>query len=51
MLVIAISAIINSCDSSSDPSETTGTFNVRITDAPVEFDAVNITFSEISVIP
>lgn len=39
------------CESVSDPSETTGTFNVRLTDAPATFDAVNITFSEVSVIP
>ena len=46
---IILSSVIAGCDSSSEPSETTGTFNVRITDAPAEFDAVNITFSEISV--
>ena len=39
------------CDSSSEPTETTGTFNVSITDAPAAFDAVNITFSEVSIIP
>ena len=44
------SLLIAGCESSSEPSETTGTFNVRITDAPAEFDAVNITFSEVSVI-
>ena len=51
MLVIVISLMTGGCDSSSEPAETTGTFNVRITDAPASFDAVNITFSEVSVIP
>ena len=44
-----LSSSIAGCDSSSEPTETTGTFNVRITDSPAAFDAVNITFSEISV--
>ena len=47
---IILSSLIAGCDSSSDPIETTGTFNVRITDSPADFDAVNITFSEVSVI-
>lgn len=51
MLVIVISLMTGGCDSSSEPAETTGTFNVRITDAPASFDAVNIRFSEVSVIP
>ncbi|MCH7819988.1 MAG: hypothetical protein IIB40_10605, partial [Candidatus Marinimicrobia bacterium] len=42
MLVIVISLMTGGCDSSSEPAETTGTFNVRITDAPASFDAVNI---------
>lgn len=46
---IILSSLIAGCDSSSDPAETTGTFNVKITDAPADFDAVNITFSEVSV--
>ena len=50
MLVIVISLMTGGCDSSSEPVETTGTFNVSITDAPASFDAVNITFSEVSVI-
>jgi len=47
---IILSSVLAGCDSSSEPAETTGTFNVRITDAPAAFDAVNITFSEVSVI-
>ena len=49
-LSIILSLLVIGCDSSSDPSETTGTFNVRLTDAPAAFDAVDITFSEVSVI-
>ena len=49
IVLITLSLLIAGCDSSSDPTETTGTFNVRITDAPAAFDAVNITFSEVSV--
>jgi len=44
-----LSSLIAGCDSSSEPTETAGTLNVRITDSPAAFDAVNITFSEISV--
>lgn len=44
-----LSLLIVGCDSTSEPVETTGTLNVRITDAPASFDAVNITFTEISV--
>jgi len=46
---IILSSLIAGCESSSEPAETTGTFNVRITDSPGNFDAVNITFSEVSV--
>jgi len=46
---IILSSVIAGCDSSSESTDTTGTFNVRITDAPAAFEAVNITFSEISV--
>ena len=45
-----LSSLIAGCDSTSEPVGTTGTFNIRITDAPAAFDAVNITFTEISVI-
>lgn len=44
-----LSLLIVGCDSTSEPVETTGTLNVRITDAPASFDAVDITFTEISV--
>ena len=50
-IVMVLSVMTGGCDSSSDPAETTGTFNVSITDTPASFDAVNITFSEVSVIP
>lgn len=53
-LIFTISSVlllfVIGCDNGSDPSATTGTFNVRLTDAPASFDAVNITFSEVSVI-
>ncbi|TFB11336.1 DUF4382 domain-containing protein [Candidatus Marinimicrobia bacterium MT.SAG.3] len=51
IIVFATLLMIAGCDNSSEPTETTGTFNVSITDAPAAFDAVNITFSEVSVIP
>ena len=41
---IILSSVIAGCDSSSESTDTTGTFNVRITDAPAAFEAVNITF-------
>ena len=44
-----LSLLIVGCDSTSEPVETTGTLNVRITDAPASFDAVDITFTEIAV--
>ena len=50
ILAITMSLLIIGCDSSSDPAETTGTLTVSITDAPASFEAVNIRFSEISVI-
>ncbi|MCH8288077.1 MAG: DUF4382 domain-containing protein [Candidatus Marinimicrobia bacterium] len=51
MIVIGLLLITAGCDTTSEPAETTGTLNVSITDAPAAFDAVNITFSEVSVIP
>jgi len=46
---IILSSVIAGCDSSSESTDTTGTFSVRITDSPAAFEAVNITFSEVSV--
>ncbi len=50
ILKILLTGNLIGCDSSSDPAETAGSLKVSITDAPAEFQAVNITFSEVSVI-
>ena len=45
--LVLLAAGFGSCGSD-DPSPQTGTFKISLTDAPAAYDAVNITFAEIS---
>ena len=56
LLILAVAALpLLSCDSdnSTSPGDTdgsgTGTLKLLLTDAPAEYDSVNVTFSQVSV--
>lgn len=49
LAVISVFMVLHGCSNSpTDSSSETGTLVVRLTDAPGDYDAVNITFSEVS---
>ncbi len=48
LLIPVLAFAIAACDDDSSSPATTGTLSVRITDAPADYDAVRITFSEVA---
>jgi hypothetical protein len=48
LIITAMALSFAGCDDDSTTPSTTGTLSVRLTDAPADYDAVRITFSEIA---